>query len=308
MPSISKTCINIFLATLVTAQIASAFAPIRATGIERNLSTRNDKVATILQVAAATASPIAEGLTKTIVKVGRGKPLKLGEVATVSYTCSLLSSTQQPFAKSNQQKVVVGDGVMIEGWDKALSTMDVGEKALIQISESAAEKFGYGKDGIPGFIPANAGIQIEIEVLEAEEQKTMGLAGVAGMSGSGDLGLLDPSKPRTPDAIAAAYKARQYQMDLDYVPEKEGIEGWIEKAKGWYFFGFFEGETGEQAPWILRPSITFPIAFAVVGAGFYITFALGGISERGTQIKDELDDIVLTMNMVEQAVIVAMHM
>ena len=195
MPSISKTCINIFLATLVTAQIASAFAPIRATGIERNLSTRNDKVATILQAAAATASPIAEGLTKTIVKVGRGKPLKLGEVATVSYTCSLLSSTQQPFAKSNQQKVVVGDGVMIEGWDKALSTMDVGEKALIQISESAAEKFGYGKDGIPGFIPANAGIQIEIEVLEAEEQKTMGLAGVAGMSGSGDLGLLDPSKP-----------------------------------------------------------------------------------------------------------------
>ena len=84
---------------------------------------------------------------------------------------------------------------MIEGWDKALSTMDVGERALIQISAAASDTFGYGKDGIPGFIPANAGIQIEIEVLEAEEQRSMGLAGVAGMSGSGDLGLLDPSKP-----------------------------------------------------------------------------------------------------------------
>ena len=53
-------------------------------------------------------------------------------------------------------------------------------------------------------------------------------------------------------------------MALEKAEEKEGLEGWIEKAKSFYFFGFFEGETGEQAPWILRPSITFPIAFAVV--------------------------------------------
>ena len=86
--------------------------------------------------------------------------------------------------------------------------------------------------------------------------------------------------------------------------EKEGLEGWIEKAKGFYFFGFFEGETGEQAPWILRPSITFPIAFALVGLGFYVTFAVGGISERGAQITDELDDIVLSWNVVKETVTV----
>lgn len=97
-------------------------------------------------------------------------------------------------------------------------------------------------------------------------------------------------------------------MALEKAEEKEGLEGWIEKAKSFYFFGFFEGETGEQAPWILRPSITFPIAFAVVGAGFYATFALGGISERGAQIKDELDDIVLTYNLVKQAVVVAFNL
>ena len=84
---------------------------------------------------------------------------------------------------------------MIEGWDKALATMYVGEKALVKISGAAAELYGYGKDGIPGFIPSNAAIEIEIEVLDAEEQKTMGVSGVAGMTGSGDLGLLDPSKP-----------------------------------------------------------------------------------------------------------------
>ena len=84
---------------------------------------------------------------------------------------------------------------MIDAWDKALATMYVGEKALIRISEAAAEQYGYGKDGVPGFIPSNAAIEIEIQVLDAEEQKTMGVSGVAGMTGSGDLGLLDPSKP-----------------------------------------------------------------------------------------------------------------
>lgn len=76
-------------------------------------------------------------------------------------------------------------------------------------------------------------------------------------------------------------------------PEKEGLEGFIEKAKNFYFFGFFEGETGEQAPWFLRPSITFPIAFAVVGAAFYVSVLTGAISERGAAVTDELDEIIL---------------
>ena len=94
-------------------------------------------------------------------------------------------------------------------------------------------------------------------------------------------------------------------MEIEKANEKQGLEGMIEKAKEFYFFGFFEGETGEKTPWILRPSITFPIAFAVVGAGFYVTFALGGISERGAQVTDELDDIILSYNMVKSALVIA---
>jgi len=199
---------------------------------------------------------------------------------------------------------------MIEGWDKALSTMNVGEKATIQIDDY--DKYGYGAEGIKPAVPPNARLSIEMEILDAEEQKNMGVAGVVGagagvtgLTGSGDLGALDPSKPRTPDAIAAAYKVMQVQMAVDKENEKEGLEGMIAKAKEFYFFGFFEGETGEKAPWYLRPSITFPIAFAVVGAGFFVTFALGGISERGRQKTDELDDIVLTYNFVKNALVVA---
>jgi hypothetical protein len=82
------------------------------------------------------------------------------------------------------------------------------------------------------------------------------------------------------------------------VEQKEGLEGFIEKAKNFYFFGFFEGETGQQAPWFLRPSITFPIAFLIVGAAFYISFISGAISERGASSVDELDEIILSGSLV----------
>ena len=72
------------------------------------------------------------------------------------------------------------------------------------------------------------------------------------------------------------------------------MEGWIEKGKNFYFFGLFEGETGQKAPWFLRPSITFPLAFLIVGAAFYVSFMSGAITERGAQITDELDEIILS--------------
>jgi hypothetical protein len=77
-------------------------------------------------------------------------------------------------------------------------------------------------------------------------------------------------------------------------PPKEGLEGWIETAKNYYFFGLFEGETGQEAPWFLRPNITFPIAFLIVAGAFWFSYAVGAISERGANIQDELDEIVLS--------------
>lgn len=248
---------------------------------------------------------ITEGLSKTVTQEGNGDSLKFGDVATVSYNC-YVASTGYTFAQSKKQKVVVGGGVMIEGWETALATMRVGEKSIVSVRDS--EKYGYGSEGVDGIVPPNANLDLEIEVIEAEEQKSIGMAGqaVTGMTGSGELGALDPMKPRTPETIAAAYKARQVQLEVEKGTEKEGLEGIIEKAKSFYFFGFFEGETGEQAPWFLKPSITFPIAFAVVGAGFWATYALGGISERGAQIKDELDDIILSYNIVRNSLVVAL--
>lgn len=255
------------------------------------------------QVATPTTITLQEGLTKTILKPGRGPALKLGDVATVSYNC-YLADTKQTFSKSPKQKVIVGGGTMIDGWEQGLMSMVVGEKAILTMTP----EYGYGAEGVGNIVPPNSVLGIELQVLEAEEQAQLGSAGVvasvSGITGSGEWGNLDPMKPRTPQAIDAAYKAKQRQLALEKADEKEGIAGFLDKLTSgrFYFFGLFEGETGQQAPWYLRPSITFPIAFAVVGLGFYATFALGGISERGSQIKDELDDVILSFNVMKTLV------
>ena len=109
---------------------------------------------------------------------------------------------------------------------------------------------------------------------------------------------------RTAGDIAAAYEARQAAKALEG-PELEGLEGWIAKAKNFYFFGLFEGETGQQAPWFLRPSITFPIAFLIVGAAFWVSYISGAISERGASVTDELDEVILSSTATQAQVLLA---
>jgi len=72
-------------------------------------------------------------------------------------------------------------------------------------------------------------------------------------------------------------------------------------VKGGYFFGFFEAfeetlrnpDKANKDSWYLRPSITFPLAFATVGLAFAVLVEGGGIRERGEMRRDELDDVVL---------------
>jgi FKBP-type peptidyl-prolyl cis-trans isomerase len=196
MQQISKKAIAALLASALLAAQTLAFAPISN---NLHINSITTTTTTALQSTAEPPTQIAEGLSKQIIRNGNGPPLRLGEVATVSYTCTL-TDTNKIFSQSKKQKVIVGDGIMIEGWDRALATMSVGEKAIVQIDD--AVKYGYGVEGVKPTVPSNARISIEFEILDAEEQKNMGVAGVVGtgaiatgLTGSGDLGALDPSKP-----------------------------------------------------------------------------------------------------------------
>jgi hypothetical protein len=269
---------------------------------------------TTTRLRSSTSTELQDGLIKTISKAGSGIPLKLGDIASIKYSCYLPNEDSPPFATSDFQKVVstvppskvarcemkkgyparrsdqfdsphffqsVGDGAMIDGWEKAISTMSIGERAVVRITNP---ELGYGSKGVPPLIPPNAEIELDMEILDAQPP----LEAID----FDTLAMSDQMTPRTAGSIAAAYEQRQQQKALE--PQKEGLEAFIEKVRNFYFFGFFEGETGQQAPWYLRPSITFPIAFLVVGAAFYVSLLGGAISERGAPTTDELDSIILT--------------
>lgn len=184
---------------------------------------------------------------------------------------------------------------MVPGWDAALRTMASGERAVVRLTDPS---LGYGSasPSIAASLGEALGVtnlaasQLEFDINILQVQPAAQAAELFDMNFDAMAALEDNDTPKTAEDIAAAYQVRM----ANKAPEKEGLEGWIDTVRNYYFFGFFEGETGEEAPWYLKPSITFPIAFAVVGAAFYVSLFVGAISEKGAQSVDELDVIVTT--------------
>lgn len=279
-------------------QIVFLFAALRASqafvpSVWQHQAASRDTTLFASSAAAAAAQPLTEDskLLKKIITAGTGETLSLGDIATVQYTCYANSKL---IARSLKQKMIVGDTAMIPAWDKALRSMSVGERAVIQVTDPS---LAYGAAGVASVVPPNAVLELDLYVTSAQS---------ATANIDFDSLAMADNTPRTASEIQAAFAVRQALRSNDVV--KEGFEGFLEKAKNFYFFGLFEGETGERAPWFLRPSITFPIAFAVVGAAFYVTLLGGGIYERGAPVRDELDELIVSNAIVQHAILLATSM
>lgn len=235
-----------------------------------------------------TSSTLPEGLTKQIQTKGNtddSQQLRLGDILTVDYTAHAIGDNDEKILISQGigQKRILGDASMIPGWDYGLRSMEVGESAILSIDSELA----YGEVGIPGLVPGGADVQLDITVRSASP---------ATANIDFDALAEADATPRTAADIAAAYATRQANRETEV--ELEGMEWFINKAKNFYFYGLFEGETGERPPWFLRPSITFPIAFLIVGAAFAVSLLSGAISERGAPVTDELDEIIFSTSLV----------
>ncbi len=101
------------------------------------------------------------------VKLGEGREIKTGDTVSVNYIGVLADGTKfdSSYDSGEPFSFTVGEGKVIQGWEKGLIGMKVGGVRRLAIPPLLA----YGAQGIPGAIPPNSMLMFEIELLEIKQ-------------------------------------------------------------------------------------------------------------------------------------------
>lgn len=148
-----------------TQTVAKDHAKGSATGAAKDVAKVTEKMK---KLEAKAAEPVK--FTKKIIKTGDKTtyPQK-GEDVECYYTGKLAdgkvfdTNVEDPKKgkKNNPLRFKLGAGKVIRGWDEALQTMTLGEKAEIVIQP----EWAYGKKGLEGKIPPNSTLTFEVELV-----------------------------------------------------------------------------------------------------------------------------------------------
>ena len=112
-------------------------------------------------------NPIAltndDGVLKEILLSGEGgKVIEVGDIVAAEYSAATVGEKKLfVFAKGDKEQFIVKDGSTIKGWDIAVTSMKVGEKARFLLRP----EYAYGEKGVGDIIPPKASVEIEIKVL-----------------------------------------------------------------------------------------------------------------------------------------------
>ena len=96
-------------------------------------------------------------------KAGEGAEAKAGERVTVHYVGTLTDGKKFDSSRDRGKgfKFTLGRGEVIQGWDKGVAGMRVGELRKLTIPS----QMGYGARGFPPTIPPDATLVFEVELL-----------------------------------------------------------------------------------------------------------------------------------------------
>ena len=99
----------------------------------------------------------------TTIQQGNGQEAQIGDTVSVHYEGTLSDGTKfdSSYDRGQPFEFTLGDNYVIEGWEKGVVGMKVGEIRELKIPSS----MGYGESG-NGIIPGNAGLIFKIELLE----------------------------------------------------------------------------------------------------------------------------------------------
>lgn len=145
MRPILLTILVTLLSVACTAQMPAPSQPTTASNEERTVTTPS-------------------GLTFIELAPGSGDLARPGDVVDVHYRGTLANGTQfdSSYSRGQPLQFILGQGMVIAGWDEGISMMRKGGKARLIIPPQLA----YGSRGAGGVIPPNATLTFEVELVE----------------------------------------------------------------------------------------------------------------------------------------------
>jgi FKBP-type peptidyl-prolyl cis-trans isomerase FkpA len=98
-----------------------------------------------------------------VLNEGKGEVAEAGQSVSVHYTGWLTDGTKFDSSVDRGQpfQFPLGAGRVIQGWDRGVQGMKIGEKRKLTIPP----EMGYGARGAGGVIPPNATLVFEVELL-----------------------------------------------------------------------------------------------------------------------------------------------
>jgi len=108
-------------------------------------------------------NPSSHEFKKEITQQGSGKIAEKGDTVSVNYIGRLTDGTEfdNSYKRGEPINFVLGNGQVIQGWEQGIEGMKVGGKATLTIPPD----LGYGITGSPPFIPANATLIFDVELV-----------------------------------------------------------------------------------------------------------------------------------------------
>ena len=107
-----------------------------------------------------------ESLKIEDIKVGGGAEATVGDTVEMHYVGTLEDGTKFDSSRDRGQtfSFTIGEGEVIEGWEKGIPGMQVGGLRKLTIPPD----MGYGRSGAGGVIPPNATLIFEVELISIE--------------------------------------------------------------------------------------------------------------------------------------------